>query len=68
MAASSKQVGSAQVDSSTPAKRQVQPAADKEATPVHISGWVRSGSSQLASLISVTVCFPLEVIKTRMQI
>ena len=36
--------------------------------PDQISSPVRSLSSNLASLISVTVCFPLEVVKTRMQI
>lgn len=36
--------------------------------PVKVAGWIRSLSSQSASLISVTVCFPLEVVKTRMQI
>ena len=33
-----------------------------------ISSKVRFMSSNLASVISVTVCFPLEVLKTRMQI
>ena len=36
--------------------------------PEKISAWVRSISSHAAGLISVTLCFPLEVIKTRMQI
>ena len=33
-----------------------------------ISSKVRFFSSNLASIISVTFCFPLEVMKTRMQI
>ena len=41
---------------------------DRVKKPIKVAAWVRSLSSQTASLISVTVCFPLEVIKTRMQI
>ena len=36
--------------------------------PHQISSKVRFISSNLASVISVTCCFPLEVLKTRMQI
>lgn len=40
----------------------------QQVAPLQTAGWVRGLSSQMASLVSVTVCFPLEVIKTRMQI
>lgn len=36
--------------------------------PKEISSKVRFLSSNIASVISVTACFPLEVLKTRMQI
>ncbi len=34
----------------------------------HISAKVRFLASNMASVISVTTCFPLEVLKTRLQI
>ena len=55
-------------------KSEVQKEASKVKTPpnpkpeVKISAFVRSMSSNLASITAVTIMFPLEVVKTRMQI
>jgi hypothetical protein len=43
-------------------------AGTTPAKPKPISAFARSLASNIASWTSVTVCFPLEVIKTRMQI
>lgn len=43
-------------------------AAAEHHKPIHVKGWIRSLSSHSASFIAVTVTFPFEVIKTRMQI
>ena len=43
-------------------------AARENPKPMHVKGWIRSLSSHSASFIAVTVTFPFEVIKTRMQI
>ena len=49
----------------TVAKKEIEKVPEH---PKEISTMVRSLSSNLASIISVTCCFPLEVLKTRMQI
>ena len=43
-------------------------AAAENHKPMHVKGWIRSMSSHSASFIAVSVTFPFEVIKTRMQI
>ena len=49
----------------TVAKKEIEKVPEH---PKEISTIVRSLSSNLASIIYVTCCFPLEVLKTRMQI